>query len=150
VSKLLALQIGDLTLNPRSGVVVVRQDKREGFRQVPLTSEVRTALRDYLATRPDAHDRPAPLWLGERGPLKDRSAVLRMLNKYAYLASLDPLTVHSLRHTYATRYLAANPGDLRGLAALLGHRSLNTVMIYTEPSEEDLAERVQRAKLATA
>lgn len=39
----------------------------------------------------------------------------------------------------ATRYLNANPDDLRGLAALLGHASLNTVMIYTAPSKEELA-----------
>ena len=45
---------------------------------------------------------------------------------------------------YATRYLEANPGDLRGLAALLGHASLNTVMIYTEPTEEDLLWRLEQ------
>jgi site-specific recombinase XerD len=150
VSEVLALQIGDVTLNSRSGVVVVRRGKRDGFRQVPLTSEVRTALRDYLATRPDAADTRAPLWLGERGPLKDRSGALRLLNKYTHAAGLQPISVHALRHTFATRYLAANPGDLRNLAALLGHRSLNTVMVYTEPTEEDLAERVQRAELSTA
>jgi integrase len=37
----------------------------------------------------------------------------------------------ALRHTFATRYLEANLSDLRGLAALLGHSNLNTVMIYT-------------------
>lgn len=46
--------------------------------------------------------------------------------------------------TSATRYLAANPDDLRGLASLLGHRNLNTVMIYTEPTTEAFAERVER------
>jgi len=49
-------------------------------------------------------------------------------------------------YTFATRYLAANPSDLRGLAALLGHASLNTVMIYTQPSLEDLAERMERGE----
>ena len=49
-----------------------------------------------------------------------------------------------LRHTFATRYLAANLSDVRSLAALLGHASLNTVMVYTEPRLEDLAERMER------
>jgi site-specific recombinase XerC len=44
----------------------------------------------------------------------------------------------------ATRYLAANPGDLSSLAALLGHANLETVMIYTAPRFDDLAERMQR------
>ncbi|MCP4045449.1 MAG: hypothetical protein GY732_05610, partial [Gammaproteobacteria bacterium] len=37
-----------------------------------------------------------------------------------------------------------NPADLRGLARLLGHANLNTVMIYTEPTMNDLAERMER------
>ena len=49
-----------------------------------------------------------------------------------------------LRHTFATRYLKANPDDLRGLARLLGHSSLNTVMIYTEPDFDDLVDRMER------
>ena len=32
------------------------------------------------------------------------------------------------------------------MAALLGHANLNTVMIYTEPRLEDLAERMERVK----
>jgi len=67
-----------------------------------------------------------------------------MLAKYARRAGVAPFGPHVLRHTFATRYLAANPGDLRGLAALLGHSNLNTVMIYTEPRLEDLAQRMER------
>jgi len=33
------------------------------------------------------------------------------------------------------------------LARLLGHVSLNTVMIYTEPDMEDLAERMERVEV---
>jgi len=50
------------------------------------------------------------------------------------------------RNTFARRDLNANPDDLRGLAALLGHASLNTVMIYTEPSKEELTRRMERVE----
>ncbi len=33
-------------------------------------------------------------------------------------------SAHTLRHTFAARYLAANPDSLRGLARLLGHASV--------------------------
>ena len=39
-----------------------------------------------------------------------------------------------------------NQMDLRGLAALLRHASLNTVMIYTEPTLEDLADRMEKVE----
>jgi len=42
--------------------------------------------------------------------------------------------------------LKANPDDLRGLAAILGHSNLNTVMIYTEPSTDELASRMEKAE----
>ncbi len=56
----------------------------------------------------------------------------------------EQLWTPRLRHTFSDNYLRGNPDDLRGLAALLGHTNLNTVMIYTEPSFDDLAERVER------
>jgi site-specific recombinase XerC len=53
----------------------------------------------------------------------------------------------TLIHSLAACYLVADPDDLRGLAAPLGHANLNTVMIYTEPRLDDLAERVGRVEL---
>ena len=51
------------------------------------------------------------------------------------------------RRALATCYLAANSDDLRGLAALLGHSNLNTVMIYTEPNIDDLERRMECVEL---
>ena len=48
---------------------------------------------------------------------------------------------HTLRHTFATRYLATDLEDLVGVAALLGHSSLNTTRVYVQPIAEQLAER---------
>jgi site-specific recombinase XerC len=56
-------------------------------------------------------------------------------------------TPHSLRHTFATRYLATQPHDLVGLARLLGHSALEATRIYVQPTEEDLAARVSRIDL---
>ncbi len=144
VGELLALKVGNVTLGERSGQVVVRRGKHRGYRTVPLTASVRKALAAWLEAHPQADDSDAALWLGQRGPLTDRSAVNRMLAKYARRADIKPFGPHALRHTFATRYLTANPGDLRNLAALLGHSNLNTVMVYTEPRLEDLAGRMER------
>ena len=73
-----------------------------------------------------------------------------MLEKYSIWAGIESVNPHALRHTFATRYLQANPDDLRGLARLLGHTSLDTVMIYTEPTMDDLSERMERVEMAVA
>lgn len=144
VGELLALKIGDLKITPRGGTVIVRMGKYDKFREVPLPTHVRQALNQYLAEHPDQTNPNAELWIGQRGVLKGRSAVLRMLEKYAIGARLKAFGPHTLRHTFASRYLAVNPGDLRGLAALLGHASINTTMIYTEPALGDLANRMEK------
>lgn len=56
-------------------------------------------------------------------------------------------SAHTLRHTFATRYLAAHPGDLVGTATLLGHSSLNTTRIYGQPTAEQLADRIEHLDL---
>lgn len=66
----------------------------------------------------------------------------RIVKKYANLAGVE-CSPHTMRHTYATLYLKKNPGDLVGLARLLGHESIETVAIYTQPTLEDLAQRVE-------
>ena len=146
VGELLALHVGDVELGERSGKLTVRHGKQGGFREVPLTRDVRQALEAYLEKHPGKDDLEAALWTGTRGPLSNRSSVVRILDKYAYQAQIEPVKPHALRHTFATRYLDANPDDVRGLAALLGHANLNTVMIYTAPGLADLARRMERVE----
>ena len=148
LSELLSLTRGDISLSKRSGFLTVRQGKGGTHRRVPIPAPARKALREYL----EAHQGMGPddpLWVGQRGPLASESGLYRLVAKYARRAGIPEFGPHTLRHTFAGRYLAANPGDLRGLASLLGHASLNTVMIYTEPTSEALAERVERIEQVT-
>ena len=145
VGELLRLKIGDIAIHPRSGQLTVRYSKGGGYREIPLTRDVRHALQDYLETaHPCPNDGQQTLWIGRDGAIQHRSSITRMIDKYAIRAGLETVTPHMLRHTFATRYLKANADDLRGLARLLGHSNLNTVMIYTEPTLDDLDERMER------
>ncbi len=54
---------------------------------------------------------------------------------------------HELNHTFAHRYLQQHPGDLVGLARILGHESLDTTIIYTRLTPGELAQRVEQIPL---
>lgn len=148
VQELLDLKVGDIEVRDRSGKVIVRHAKGAQYREVPLTLDCRQALQAYLeAEHPQPDALESPLWLGKKGALSHRSSVMRVLQKYGERVGIKNLHPHQLRHTFASRYLAANPNDLRGLARLLGHSNLNTVMIYTEPDMDDLVQRMERMEL---
>ena len=111
---------------------------------MPLTSRVRKALKSYLNESKDrgAHE---SVWDGQRGALRDRTSVFRIVKQWAWKAGLDEPSVspQTIRHTFAARYLSANPGDLRGLAQILGNSSLASVSVYA-PEADDLAIRMER------
>src|SRR5882762_9680065 len=80
-------------------------------------------------------------------PLKDLAGVpSRVLVRDASARGLvpAPTSAHTLRHTFARNYLAEHPGDIVELASLLGHTSLDTARIYSQPTIEQLSTRVEQ------
>ena len=93
-----------------------------------------------------------PLWTSQKGNQLSPAAMWRVVNRaVAVCASRDLVPEdtkpHDLRHTFAHRYLQQHPGDLVGLARLLGHESLDTTKIYTQLTAEELARRVEQMPL---
>ncbi len=65
VSEVSNLRIGDFSISPRKGELIVRGGKGEKFRTVPLNLNVRRALKTYLSVRPEVdHDY---LFVGQKG-----------------------------------------------------------------------------------
>ena len=87
----------------------------------------------YWEVRPEAQG--DSLFLGQRG-------VQMRLTALGEAAGVE-VTLHTLRHTFATRLLREAGADLVTVAALMGHSSVATTAIYTQPSEVDLVEAVE-------
>jgi site-specific recombinase XerD len=107
----------------------VRQDKGNKERIVPLSQTWLAALRDYWRWA-----RPQGGWLfpGQRPDQPVSVHTIQNACRAARRAAglQKPVTVHTLRHSFATHLLEAGT-DLRTVQALLGHASVSTTAIYT-------------------
>jgi integrase/recombinase XerD len=145
----LHLQVGDI--DAARMMVHVHRGKGAKDRYVPLPSRTLTMLRAYWVTH--RH----PLWLfpatGRHhrqagladGPM-DQSSVQGALRRVVReLKFRKAISIHSLRHSYATHLLEAGV-NLRLIQQYLGHSSLQTTMVYlhlTTASHEQAVARIE-------
>ncbi len=110
-------------------------------RVVPLTAASKRALASYLPRRNEVVGSEAPdaaLLVSKRSERLSRRAIQGAVKKLIEEAGASSgLSVHSLRHSFATHLLDAG-ADLMGVKELLGHASLSTTQIYTHTSKERL------------
>jgi integrase/recombinase XerC len=142
LSELAGINLGDLDLVAQQ-VKVRGKGKKE--RIVPVGDHAVLALRNYEAKRDDLLRRMrgvrlnrSAFFLGRSGRRLSVRAVQLAVGRF--LDELDDgagLSVHSLRHTFATHLLDAG-ADLRAVQELLGHASISTTQIYTHTSIERL------------
>jgi site-specific recombinase XerD len=167
LSECAALTFDDITFGERSGIVRVRAGKGNKARSVPLNASAREALAASVAPRlgidqsaikavafrwpkPPSKEAHEPIFLSQKGGALTTSAMGQMiagLVKAAGELVLQETSAHTLRHTFARCYLAQFPGDVVGLATLLGHSSLDTTRLYSEPSVEQLATRIEQLNI---
>lgn len=144
-------------LDLETGVVHVRQrlDWRPGQapalaelktassrRRIPLLPAVRDGLRAY---RDELAPAPGDYVFAREGRPQRPSAIWSRLRLYLKGCGLPPMTLHALRHTYATLMLTAGV-DLKTTSGLLGHGDIGiTANVYThlvDPLRNDAAARL--------
>lgn len=141
VGELASLRLSDVTVAERKGKIIVRWGKGGKYREIELNTDVRQAINDYHATRPNVAD--DHLFIGQRGTGLTVRAVESLVAKYAGLAGLIGVTPHILRHTFGKQLLDAGE-NLVTVATLMGHSRLDTTAIYTRPNAQDLEKAVAR------
>jgi integrase/recombinase XerD len=132
-SELLHLKPTDV--DSKRGLLIVKQSKGNKDRVVPLSEKTISMLREYfISYKPK-------IWLfegqvkGEQYSEKSLQSVLKQSVEKAKIRK--PVTLHWLRHSYATHLLESGT-DLRYIQELLGHKSSKTTEIYTHVSTQSI------------
>lgn len=85
----------------------------------------------------------SPTRTGKSERIKVRTCQ-KMIEKYVQGFGKGQLTLHKLRHTFATNHYKHNK-DIASLKRQLGHTNINTTMIYTHVLDNTLKDSVNKA-----
>jgi site-specific recombinase XerD len=133
-SEAVRLKVGDI--DKAQGIIRVVQAKGRKDRHVMLSPEMLELLRQWWKVRLSFHDRSVPIedrWLfpgrNRNQPMTTRQ-LIRLFHEAAEAANIKkPVTLHTLRHSFATHLLERGT-DIRVIQALLGHDKLETTARY--------------------
>jgi site-specific recombinase XerD len=131
------LTIADVDLN--RGLATVRRGKGGKGRLVPFSDQTARTIDRYIRARRTHRlaDSPA-LWLGDRGKSLAYYGLHSALKYRAELAGLQNFHPHLLRHTAASRWLAAG-GSEGGLMAVCGWSSRDMLDRYVAATASERA-----------
>jgi len=128
------LKVGDI--DKAQGIIRIVQAKGRKDRHVMLSPEMLELLRQWWKVRLSFYDRSVPIedrWLfpgrKRNQPMTTRQ-LIRLFHEAAEAANIKkPVTLHTLRHSFATHLLERGT-DIRVIQALLGHDKLETTARY--------------------
>ena len=132
-SELLNLKSKDV--DSKRHLLIIRNAKGYKDRVVPISEKLIEMLRAYYKKY------KPKIWLFEGqkiGEQYSEESLAKVLKNALTLCNIKkPVTLHWLRHSYATHLLESGT-DLRYIQELLGHKSSKTTEIYTHVSQKSI------------
>ncbi|WP_333637906.1 tyrosine-type recombinase/integrase [Tissierella praeacuta] len=132
ISEALNLKLEDLSLGAKE--LIIRKGKGEKQRIVYLNSKIINSIREYLKVR---NSESEYLFSSRESDRVDRSVINKQFKKYS-----NKITPHQLRHFFCTNALESGFA-VHEVANLAGHSSIQTTLIYTNPSREKMKSRIE-------
>lgn len=147
VSEIVSLDLSDIIME-KNQLKLIRKGKKE---DAPFFSDWgKEYLAKYLQLRdkynPEPQEDAVFLAVSPTNPNGHRievRSVQKLVKKYAKAFGIPDLSVHKLRHSFATQFLRLNP-DPHQLQAQLGHSKIETTMQYAHVLEDALGKAVNR------
>ena len=128
------LSLTKFDIDSKRMVVIIRMAKGKKDRIVPLSPKILDLLRDYYKS----YQPKEFLFEGQGGGKYSEKSLENVFKQSLFKArNQKPVTLHWLRHSYATHLLESGT-DLRYIQDLLGHKSSKTTEIYTHVSRKNI------------
>lgn len=140
------IRVGELCRLNRDSIrdrqfVVVGKSKNP--RPCFITTEALLAVDEYLSVRTDNH--PALFIANETKDRVKPDGVRRIFSRICSQSDFEGITPHTFRHSFAT-FMLSRGVDIRLIAAMMGHESLDTTRIYTHYTNPQLWKTYENAQ----
>ena len=129
------IQLKPEHIDSKRNIIIIKQAKGRKDRIAPLSEKIIVLLREYyVACKPKKY-----LFEGQTSGEQYDARSLQLVLKQALKKTniKKPVSLHWLRHSYATHLLESGT-DLRYIQEILGHSSSKTTEIYTHVSTKSL------------
>ena len=123
------------SIDSKRNIILLKNSKGKKDRIVPLSQKILQMLRDYYSIYKPKTYLFEGMTLGIPYSEKSIQSVLKQALQKVKITK--PVTLHWLRHSYATHLLETGT-DLRYIQELLGHNSSKTTEIYTHVSTKSI------------
>lgn len=131
-----SLKISDLNFHDNE--ILIRRTKNRKQQIIPMSSELKTILQEYLRYRKGEPDEW--LFITAYGLQMTRDSMDNAIYHYNRSRGVEKTSVHLFRHTFAKKWIMSG-GDIFRLQKLLGHSSLDVVKEYVNIFGVDLKEQ---------
>ena len=132
ITEALNIKLSDVNLKTME--ILIRYGKGKKQRTVIINDKIRNAINEYIKEERDKMKNTDKeyLFISQVGDYLDRTSINRIFNTYS-----DKITPHSLRHFFCSHALE-NGWSMHEVALQAGHSNLNTTMMYSHPSLDNL------------
>jgi site-specific recombinase XerD len=153
VSEVVNMNVDDIDMKKRLAYVYRKGKNDDSFKTpVYFRQEAIESLQQYIDLRQSSYKAPRKekaLFLAiangkKEGERMTKRAIQEMVIKYAKRFGKPYLSVHKLRHSFATDYYLSN--DLYKTQEQLGHASPETTQIYAHLTDKTMAEAIDNRK----
>lgn len=139
LAELIQLTLQQVNLSAKTLRVIGKRNKE---RIIPMPAILVELVKQYQALNPF---QSPYLLLTDKGEPCYPMFIQRLVKKYlGEVSTLEKLSPHVLRHSYAT-HLLNRGADLNAIKELLGHANLAATQVYTHNSMEKLKEIYKQA-----
>jgi len=131
----------DTTLG--SKYLIIRKSKNKSQRIIPLHDRVIGLLDKYLSERLPLKNNA--LFIGRTDQRIHQNSLKNLFDRYIKFSGLSGkgYTIHTIRHTFATRLLNKNV-SLVNIKNLMGHRNLESTQIYLHVTGKELEDSINQ------